>query len=86
MVFLDCRAFFAGMILYALDGLLFFIVGDFLAIGFHVFVLFCFYSGLKANSELKTLEAKMAVLTQSESETPPEEPLQEEALPQNDLV
>jgi hypothetical protein len=37
-----------GMILYALDGLIFFLVGDWLSIGFHVFVLFSLYGGLKA--------------------------------------
>ncbi len=78
--------FIAGMILYALDGALFFIVEDFLGIGFHVFVLFCFYSGLKANSELKTLEARMAVLAQVESEIPLEEQPQEQPPPENSLV
>ena len=41
-------AFIVGMILYGLDGLLFLVVGDFLSFGFHVFVLFFIYSGMKA--------------------------------------
>ena len=41
-----------GMILYALDGLIFFLVADWLSIGFHVFVLYSLFGGLKA---LKTV-------------------------------
>jgi hypothetical protein len=41
-----------GMILYALDGLIFFLVADWLSIGFHVFVLYSLFGGLKA---LKTI-------------------------------
>ena len=45
-------SFITGMVLYALDGLLFMMVGDFLSIGFHAFVLFCIFNGFKANKEL----------------------------------
>lgn len=49
-------AFIIGMILYALDGLLFLLVQDFLSIGFHIFALFCIYGGFKANKLLKSVE------------------------------
>jgi hypothetical protein len=40
--------YITGMILYALDGLIFFLVSDWLSIGFHIFVLYSLYGGLKA--------------------------------------
>ncbi len=42
--------------LYALDGLLFLIVEDFLSIGFHIFALYNIFVGLKALNKLKTAE------------------------------
>lgn len=48
-------SFIIGMVLYSLDGLLYLIPGDFLAFGFHIFVLYCLFSGLKANSKLKQI-------------------------------
>lgn len=53
-------AFIVGMILYALDGLLFLIVMDIVGILVHAFVLFCFFSGLRALTNLKRLEASLA--------------------------
>ncbi|MFA5553921.1 MAG: hypothetical protein WCZ89_09125 [Phycisphaerae bacterium] len=49
-------AFIVGMVLYALDGLLFLIVQDWLSIGFHVFALVCIYSGLKAQNKLAQMQ------------------------------
>jgi len=49
-------AFIVGMVLYALDGLLFLIVQDWLSIGFHAFALFCLYRGLKASNQLKQMQ------------------------------
>ena len=49
-------AFITGMILYAIDGLLFVLVFDLLAIGFHIFVLYCLFTGLKANNRLREFE------------------------------
>lgn len=49
-------AFVVGMILYALDGLIFLAVGDYLALGFHVLVLFWLYTGLKPINRLTELE------------------------------
>ncbi|MHC4266212.1 MAG: hypothetical protein ACYSUK_09800 [Planctomycetota bacterium] len=48
-------AFIVGMILYALDGLLFLLVMDILSIGFHVFALFCILNGLKSLQKLEQL-------------------------------
>lgn len=45
--------FIFGMILYTIDGLLFLTVMDWLAIGFHAFVLFCLYGGLQASFKMK---------------------------------
>ena len=46
-------AFIVGMVLYALDGLIFVLVGDWLSAGFHVFVLLCILAGFSANQKLK---------------------------------
>ncbi len=41
-------AFFVGMGLYALDGLLLLTARDILSVGFHAYALFCIYRGLAA--------------------------------------
>jgi len=48
-------AFLLGMFLYALDGLLFLWVQDWLSLGFHVFALYCMVSGLTALRKLKLI-------------------------------
>jgi len=48
--------FIVGMTLYALDGLIFLIVPDFVSIGFHIFALFWMFAGLRANRRLSELE------------------------------
>ena len=45
-------AFITGMVLFGLDGLIFLLVQDWLGIGFHVFVLYCLFRGLKACRQL----------------------------------
>jgi nitroreductase len=45
-------SYIVGMVLYALDGLLFLAVGDILSVGFHVFVLFWMFNGYRANKAL----------------------------------
>jgi len=45
-------AFVTGMALYTLDGLLFVLVGDWLSVAFHAFVLFCLFGGLAASRKL----------------------------------
>ena len=64
-------AFIVGMILYALDGLIFLLVKDFLSIGFHIFALLCIYSGFKAIKKLKEIEEREIVESQ-----PTEVPIQ----------
>jgi hypothetical protein len=49
-------SFIIGMILYALDGLIFLIAPDFVSIGFHVFALFWISIGLKAKTKLGEIE------------------------------
>ncbi len=44
--------FVVGMVLIALDGLIFLIAQDWLGVGFHVFVLYCLFRGAKACREL----------------------------------
>jgi hypothetical protein len=50
-------AFILGMILYALDGLLFLLSPDLFSIGFHLFALYMIYKGLKACEALAKLDA-----------------------------
>ena len=45
-------AFILGMIIYALDALLFLFVQDYLGVGFHIFVLFLIAGGFRANRML----------------------------------
>lgn len=51
-------AFIVGMVLYALDGLIFLWVQEWFALGFHVFVLYSMYRGLSANLSLAKLKAE----------------------------
>ena len=55
-------AFLTGMILYALDGLIFLGFGLWLDFGFHVFALYCMYKGLAALNALDQLNQQPAVL------------------------
>lgn len=58
-------AFITGMVLYAVDGLLFLLVFDVLSIGFHIFALFCIYGGFRALGKLNGVEATKTVETQA---------------------
>ncbi len=49
-------AFIVGMVIYAMDGLIFLFVGDILSLGFHVFALFGLLGGLQALRKLKSIE------------------------------
>jgi hypothetical protein len=65
-------AFVVGMILYAMDGLIFLLVKDFLSIGFHVFALFCIYGGFKASRKLNEMGRKAILNTrQAPASDPP---------------
>jgi hypothetical protein len=57
-------AFVTGMVVYALDGLLFLMVGDFLSIAFHAFALYSVYRGLVGLQNLNKLQAR-SILAQS---------------------
>lgn len=48
-------AFVTGMVLYAADGLLFLLVGDWLSLAFHGFALFGLFGGLAASRKLSSL-------------------------------
>jgi len=41
-------AFVVGMVLFALDGVLFLLVQDWIGVAFHAFVLYCFFRGFQA--------------------------------------
>jgi hypothetical protein len=49
-------AFVFGMVVYALDGLIFVMFGDWLSAAFHAFVLYSIYRGLAANRKLIGLQ------------------------------
>ena len=55
--------YIAGMILYVLDGLIFFLVSDWLSMGFHLFVLFSLFGGLKALRIIREQEKAANLLT-----------------------
>ena len=48
-------AFIVGMIGYSLDGLIFLLAGDWIGVGFHVFAVFCIFSGYRAARMLSRL-------------------------------
>lgn len=41
-------AFITGMILFALDGVIFLLAHDWIGVGFHLFVLYCLFRGVQA--------------------------------------
>jgi hypothetical protein len=50
-------AFVVGMVLYALDGLIFLLAREWLSIGFHLFALWGLYGGVRAISKLNEVES-----------------------------
>lgn len=46
-------AFIVGMILFALDGLIFLLVGDWIGVAFHAFVLYCLFRGFSGCRQLR---------------------------------
>lgn len=48
-------AFIVGMVLFALDGLIFLLAQDWIGVGFHVFVLYCLFRGVQASRRLKAV-------------------------------
>lgn len=55
-------AFILGIVFYALDGLIFVLVKDWLPLAFHAYVLYAISRGLKAAGVLRELEAEAARL------------------------
>jgi len=53
-------AFVVGLVVYALDGILFLAFQIWFPLAFHVFVIYCLYRDLAANLKLKRLEAEIA--------------------------
>jgi hypothetical protein len=53
-------AFIIGLIVYALDGLIFLAFQMWFPLAFHVFVCWCLYKGLSANRSVKKVEAEIA--------------------------
>jgi hypothetical protein len=51
-------AFIVGMVLYAIDGLIFLLVQDYLGMGFHVLALYFIFKGFKASRKIRELEQK----------------------------
>lgn len=51
--------FVLGMILYLLDGLIYVLVGDWMSVGFHVFVLVGMWSGFNAYRQMKAMKATL---------------------------
>jgi hypothetical protein len=66
-------AFVLGMILYALDALIFLGVGDWFGLVFHGLVLFFLFGGLSALRKLKALPAEIPAVAAA-AEVPPEIP------------
>lgn len=56
-------AFIAGLVVYALDALIFLVVQLWFPLAFHVFVIYCLYRGLAANRKLSQLNAELATQT-----------------------
>jgi hypothetical protein len=48
--------FALGMFLYLLDGLIYFLVGEWMSVGFHAFVLFSMWSGFTAYRQMKAIK------------------------------
>jgi hypothetical protein len=51
--------FALGMFLYLLDGMIYVLIGDWLSVGFHAFVLFCMASGFTAYRQMKTIQVEL---------------------------
>ncbi len=53
-------AYLVGMVLYALDGLIFVLVGDWIGVGFHVFFLFMLWGGYQFMRRWREAEGLLA--------------------------
>lgn len=64
-------AYIVGMVLFALDGLIFLVAGDMIGVGFHAFALFCIYTGFKACGQLQHMQAWVSAARESGHQAPP---------------
>lgn len=55
-------AFILGMVIYALDGLIFLYFQVWLSFAFHIYVLYRLYQGIAASNKLKALQAEAATM------------------------
>jgi hypothetical protein len=53
--------FILGMVLYAMDGLLYLLFLDFMSFAFHAFALWCMYGGLRACRQLNAIDGPVVV-------------------------
>jgi hypothetical protein len=65
-------AFWVGMALYAMDGLIFLLVQDYFSLGFHAFALWGIYGGLRALNEIRAAEMGQPRETESPGAISPE--------------
>lgn len=63
-------AFILGMSLYALDGLIFIWVKDWLSLGFHAFALFMIYGGYQVGRKLAKIEPQPVATINADPPTP----------------
>jgi hypothetical protein len=56
-------AFILGIVVYALDGIIFLVFQLWFSLAFHAFVLYSLYRGLASNRKLKQLEAEIDAAT-----------------------
>ncbi len=54
-------AFITGMVLYAVDAIIFLILGDFMSVGFHALALFFIFKGYSALQNLNKLEMEARI-------------------------
>jgi hypothetical protein len=62
-------AYIVGMVLYALDGLIFLLVQDWLSIAFHCLALFYLFNGFKACGQLGKLDTLAAGVAASQPQS-----------------
>lgn len=67
-------AFVLGMVLYALDGLIFLFAKDWLAAGFHAFVLYVLFLGVQASIALNRIPAETRTMVMPHASPTADEP------------
>ena len=62
-------AFILGMVLYALDGVIFLVAQDYIAAGFHAFVLYVLFIGAQASIALNRMPAETRTMVMPHAST-----------------